>query len=112
MDDRGTSRELEQLQKDLKTGLSRRQFVNRLKGVGLGFGAAFMLGWKGAQALGARELEEGLGLKSSNPAVDHIIGEGQNNRDAAGDTQTKLARYTRIYTRGYTRYSRRLPGPR
>jgi hypothetical protein len=109
MDDGRKSKELNELQKDLKTGLSRRAFVKRLKGLGLGFGAAFMLGWKEAQALGARELEEGLGLKSSNPAVDRIIGEGENNRDNSGEAQTKVAaRYARVYGRyaRYTRYTR------
>jgi hypothetical protein len=105
MDDRGKGKELKQLQNDLKTGLSRREFVNRLKGLGLGFGAAFMLGLREAQALGAGELEEGLGLKSSNPAVDRIIGEGQSNRDNAGDAERKVAAtYARVYGR-YARYT-------
>jgi hypothetical protein len=109
MDGRGKGKELKRLQNDLKTGLSRREFVTRLKGLGLGFGAAFMFGLREAQALGAGELEEGLGLKSSNPAVDRIIGEGQSNRDNGGDAQRKVAAtYARIYGRyaRYTRYAR------
>jgi hypothetical protein len=108
MDDRGKRKDLKQLQRDLKTGLSRRAFVNRLKGLGLGFGAAFMLGLKEAQALGAAELEEGLDLKSSNPAVDRIIHEGQDPGTRAGEAEQRMAavRYARRYARVYTRYAR------
>ena len=35
--------ELKRLQEELKQGLSRRNFLGRLKGAGVGFGAAFVL---------------------------------------------------------------------
>jgi hypothetical protein len=111
MDDRGQGKELNRLQRDLsERGLSRREFVVRLRRLGLGFGAAFMLGLKEARALAPEALDPGLGVKSSNPVVDRIIGEGRDSQNNAGIGQTRLA-YTRYYPRyaRYTRYARVYP---
>jgi hypothetical protein len=101
--------ELKEIQDELQTsGLSRRKFLNRLQAVGVGFGAAFVMGVKNADALSAPE--SGVNLTSTNPALGDIIAEGRQNPmgdelDADGKP-VQLAQYARYYRRGYARYGR------
>jgi hypothetical protein len=132
--DEGKRKEIQALQADLtKSGLSRRAFLDRLKGLGVGFGAAFILGVNedaAAKDAGAPSPADGLSLKSRNPALDEIISEGQEDRrgpssDPANsvESETKFAetsnkfskynkyskkydRYSKEYSKGYTKYSK------
>ncbi|HEY7665501.1 MAG TPA: hypothetical protein VH934_20475 [Xanthobacteraceae bacterium] len=116
-------RRAQEIQKELNNeGLSRRAFLDRLKLIGVGFGAAFVLGVRDADA-GVRS-DATVSLKSTNPALNDIIEEGRkdlgleddrHSRGAAqpagdGDDariQTAYARfYRRGYGRGYGRYGR------
>jgi hypothetical protein len=113
--------ELKKIQEDLKeTGLSRRNFLDRLKGVGVGFGAAFVLGSNKADARDATDA--GLSVKSTNPALDGILEEAkQAQLDEGSENQKVQARegkvdpddplshmaYRRFYRRGYRRFYRR-----
>ena len=104
--------ELKQLQTELQTsGLSRRKFLNRLQALGIGFGAAFVLGVRNADALGH---PDGVNLTSTNEALDNIIAEGRDGDpaeelDADGNpvqtAQYGYGRYNRYYRR-YSRYNR------
>ena len=59
--------EIAEITSELHEGrLSRRGLSDRLKGLGLGFGAAFVLGMTGAQAATAPDAT--VVLKSNNPA--------------------------------------------
>ena len=93
--------------KQLNDGrLSRHGLRERLTALGLGFGAAFMLGLTGAQASPAPEAT--VALKSTNPAVNAIIGV-----QSADQTQTvstplqQLSYYNRYFRRWYNRYYHR-----
>jgi hypothetical protein len=99
--------ELAGLQQDLKTkGLSRRNFLDRVKALGLGFGAAGAVG--GAAA--ARDVtDKAVTLKSTNPAVDNIVTEGREelkNQPAQGPqlAQRYFFRYRRFFFRRYRRF--------
>jgi hypothetical protein len=99
--------ETQQIQEELSgKGLSRRGFVDRVKALGVGFGAAFMLGVKGADAHNATE--NALNIESTNPALDTIIKEGRKEHkgDAEGEV-IQTAWYRRFYARGYRRFYRR-----
>jgi len=103
--------ELKAIQDELQTkGLSRRKFLNRLQAIGVGFGAAVVLGVKNADALAGPE--PGVSLSSTNPVVDEIIAEGVQGLegpelDADGKPiQTAQYYYARGYRRGYARYAR------
>ena len=120
-DGRETRRQAHELQKELNTeGLSRRAFLDRLKVLGVGFGAAYVLGVKAADA--AARSDEMVSLKSTNPALNSIIKEGRHDLGdpAVGEEgdgprlQTaqyygRYGRYGRVYgryARGYARYAR------
>jgi hypothetical protein len=99
--------ELKHVQDALKKGVvSRRSFLDRMKGIGVGFGAAFLLGMKEADAA----LNSGVNVASTHPAVDDIVKEGQAQQVIGDpkDTDPKLqmAQYLRVYRRGYRRYGR------
>ena len=102
--------EIAGLQDDLKTkGLSRRTFLDRLKAIGLGFGAA---GAIGAGASAREAVDANVSLKSTNPALDGIITEGREDARIAtpedGErTQVAQMFYRRFYRRGYRRFYRR-----
>ncbi len=86
--------------------LSRRGLSNRLKGLGLGFGAAFVLGMTGAQAATAPDAN--VVLKSTNPALNSIIQNGTETGQAAtNDKLQQLAWFRRFFRRFYTRFYRR-----
>ena len=96
--------ELKHLQDALKEGtVSRRSFLDRMKGLGVGFGAAFLLGMKEADAA----IDSGVDVKSTNPAIDKIVKDGQNEQALENsDENMQVAQYFRVYRRGYRRYRR------
>lgn len=96
--------ELKHLQDALKEGtVSRRSFLDRMKGLGVGFGAAFLLGMKEADAA----IDSGVDVKSTNPAIDKIVKDGQNEQALDDpDANMQVAQYFRVYRRGYRRYRR------
>lgn len=97
--------ELKHLQDALKDGtVSRRIFLDRMKGLGVGFGAAFLLGMKEADAA---LVDSGVNVKSTNPAIDKIVQDGQTEQALDDpDANTQVAQYFRVYRRGYRRYRR------
>ena len=130
-DGRDIQQQAEDIQKELNTeGLSRRGFLDRVKALGVGFGATYVFGLKGAQA-GVRD--EVVSLGSTNSALNGIIEEGRQVLDPGpvaegGDPQFQTAggwgggssggpygggpapysrgQYSRGYARGYERYAR------
>ena len=88
------------LQHDLKTkGLSRRNFLDRVKALGLGFGAAGAMG----AAASARETTDKVTLKSTNPSVDKIVTEGREDLKPArtDDGRVQVAQF---FYRRYRRF--------
>ena len=86
--------------------LSRRGLSNRLKGLGLGFGAAFVLGMTGAHAATAPDTN--VVLKSTNPALNSIIQSGTETGQAAtNDKFQQLAWFHRFFRRFFNRWYRR-----
>jgi hypothetical protein len=86
--------------------LSRAGLSNRLKGLGLGFGAAFVLGMTGAQA--ATASDSAVVLKSTNSSINAIIDNGSQTGQTAIDSNgQQLAWYTRFYRRFFRRFFRR-----
>jgi hypothetical protein len=86
--------------------LSRGGLSNRLKGLGLGFGAAFVLGMTGAHAATAPDTN--VVLKSTNPALNSIIQSGTESGQAATDDKLQqLAWFRRWFRRFYNRWYRR-----
>ncbi len=83
------------------------QFLDSMKGLGVGFGAAFLLGMNKADAAA----DAGVKVKSTNPAIDHIVEEGQaqqpHDTTEGADPNMQVAQYFRVYRRGYRRYYRR-----
>jgi hypothetical protein len=100
--------ELKHIQDALKEGtVSRRHFLDRMKGLGVGFGAAFLLGMKEADAA----IDSGVNVKSTNPAIDDIVKEGHDEQALEFDpddpnANQQVAQYFRVYRRGYRRYRR------
>jgi hypothetical protein len=84
-------------------GVSRRGFIDRVKALGFGFGAAAALGVEAAQAHNASDTS--LSLKSTNPALDSIINEGgeQQGNAEQGEKKIQEAWYRRFYRRFYRR---------
>lgn len=103
--------ELKQVQDELtKGGVSRRKFLDSMKALGVGFGAAFVLGIKDADALA--NLDPGVTVKSTNPAVDDIVKDAQNDLSLDGgetgrEGEFQVAQYGRVYGRAYRRGYRR-----
>jgi hypothetical protein len=86
--------------------LSRHGLSERLKGLGLGFGAAFVLGMTGAQA--ATAPDSAVVLKSTNTAINSIIDNGsQPGQTAIDGNGQQVAWYTRFYRRFFRRFFRR-----
>jgi hypothetical protein len=109
MGEREKLHQAQEIQRELNDkGLSRRAFLDRLKVLGVGFGAAAMLGVRDADA--DVRSDASVSLKSTNPALNNIIEEGrQDLLGAEGDgpkTQMADGRYSRGYSRHYSRYSR------
>ena len=114
MSNQDKQREIQALQAELiNGGLSRRTFLNRLKGLGIGFGAAFILNVDGsgadAKAAGVPGPVDGLSVQSSNPALSAVMEEGQedrrSSRDPANSDQDEK-KFAETYTKKYTKYSK------
>jgi hypothetical protein len=77
----GDIEKTQQIQNELRSaGVSRRGFIDRIKALGFGFGAAAALGVEGATA---KTSDTSVNLSSTNPALDKII----NDRSQAGQTE-------------------------
>jgi hypothetical protein len=102
-DESNTTRsEIEEIAGQLRDGrLSRSALFGRLKGLGIGFGAAFLLGVSGAQAAAAPEAT--VAVKSTNPAINSIIQGPQAPVAAVGTPLQKIAYYRRYFRRYYHR---------
>jgi hypothetical protein len=80
-----TGQEIERVKRELSGGkLSRRLLLNHLRGLGIGFGAAFLLGVKPSGATGA--VEGAATLRSTNPALNKII---EKHRRVPGSTRSR-----------------------
>jgi hypothetical protein len=100
--------ELNDITNQLHNGqLSRRGLSDRLKAMGLGFGAAFVLGMSGAQA--STNPDSTVALKSTNPAINSIIQEGSATGQTATDAKNfqQLAWFRRFFRRFFNRFYRR-----
>jgi hypothetical protein len=86
-------------------GLSRQGLFDRLKGLGIGFGAAFVLGIGGAQATTAPDTT--VALTSSNPALNSIIQDVPQMPVAGEATPLQKVSYYRFFRRYFSRYYRR-----
>jgi len=107
-DDQDKKRQLEALQQALTKGVSRRSFLDGLKAIGAGFGAAFVFGVNRSEA--ASPADGLVNLTSTNPALNDIVEDSQRqNTGAAAETdeeaRVRLAQYGRLpYGRiGYRR---------
>jgi hypothetical protein len=97
--------EVTDITRQLNNGrLSRQGLRERLTALGVGFGAAFVLGLTGAQATPAPEAT--VALKSTNPAVDSIIQNGTQPGQGA-TVSAPLQQLSRYFRRFYTRYYHR-----
>ena len=102
------SDELSDISNELRSGqLSRRGLSDRLKALGLGFGAAFVLGITGAQA--STNPNATVALKSTNPAVNSIIQDGTQTGQATADgaKPQQIAWFRRFFHRYFNRFYRR-----
>ena len=101
MSEREKLQQAQEIQRELNDKrLSRRAFLDRLKVLGVGFGAAAMLGVRDADA--DVHSDASLSLKSTNPALNDIIEEGR--QDLLGDGPNVQMAYSRGYSRGYSRH--------
>ncbi len=108
--------ELSEIQSELNTtGMSRRKFLDRLKGVGLGFGAVTVVGTGAAQA---HTSEGAVGLKTTNAALGKVVeDEPQAAAEVEGEQNQQEAQYyyrrrfyrPRYYYRPYRRFYYRRP---
>ena len=95
--------DVSEISRELSEGkLSRRGLSDRLKVLGLGFGAAFALGVTGAQA--ATTPDASVALKSTNVAIDSIIKGPQIPAAAVGTPLEKTAYFRRWFRRFYNRF--------
>jgi hypothetical protein len=105
MGDKEKLQQAQEIQRELNDqGLSRRAFLDRLKVLGVGFGAAAILGVRDADP--DIRSNASLSLKSTNPTLNNIIEEGR--QDYLGDgpnIQMASKRYGRQFSR-YSRYAR------
>ena len=103
--------ELKAIQEELNTtGLSRRNFLDRLAAVGVGFGAAFVLGIRDGNALPSPDA--GVSVTSTNPAVDEVLKDGPIEAESVDpdgapiETAQIQLPYARLYSRGRPGYGR------
>jgi len=95
--------ELSDISKELSEGkLSRGGLANRLRLLGLGFGAAFVLGLGGAQA--ATQPDAAVTVKSTNPVIDNIIKSPLLPSTKADTPFKQTAFYHRHFFRTYNRF--------
>jgi hypothetical protein len=114
MDESEKKRQANDLQRELtQTGLSRRAFLDRLTTLGVGFGAASIMGANDADAHGS--MDKAINVQSTNPALSTIIEEGrqqideglQNVAEYGGTPRPGGGFVGNDYGRGYSRaYSR------
>ncbi|MCC6775380.1 MAG: hypothetical protein IT537_01895 [Hyphomicrobiales bacterium] len=85
--------------------LSRRGLLDRLKGIGVGFGAAFLFGVKQSEA----RTDATATLKSTNPALNKILQEDASNDQtgAEGEDARIQTAYVRVFRRAFRRVFRR-----
>src|SRR6266436_9233747 len=101
MHDRGKEHQAQQIQRELNDkGLSRRAFLDRLKVLGVGFGAAAMLGVRDADA--GVQSDASVSLESTNPTLNNIIEEGRQDLVGEDGPNILVAEEGR-YSRGYSR---------
>jgi hypothetical protein len=94
-----------------KKRLSRRGLLQRLKLLGVGFGAGYLLSGKGAEAAvsSGEESEAVANLKSTNPVLNEVIDEsrkeGAAGEESADDDRNPRTRTTfrRVFRRVYRR---------
>jgi hypothetical protein len=99
-----TQHQKQQIQDDLKSpAVSRRGFVDRIKALGFGFGAAVAVGVDEAAAREAPDTS--VNLTSTNPAIEAILNEGneQESQKKPGDKGIQVAWYRRFFRRFYRR---------
>ena len=77
-DDQEKKRQAKEIEQDLNKGLSRRAFLDRLKAIGVGFGAAFVFGVNRSEA--GVPGDALVNLKSTNPVLNGIIEESQQDQ--------------------------------
>jgi len=101
--------QINHLAKELNDGgLSRRGLFDRLKGLGVGFGAAFMLGMRQSEANTAANAATAT-LKSTNPALNDIIEEGKQTRPSGEGAAHEEDRPIQVtFRRFFRRYFRRV----
>ncbi|MBM3607769.1 MAG: hypothetical protein FJX29_04825 [Alphaproteobacteria bacterium] len=94
-----TQQELAALENELKTtGMSRRKFLDRLKGIGLGLGAVAATGAAASAHTGS------VDIKTTNPALGKILEENTESAQGEGEENAQTAQY--YYRRFYRRYGR------
>ena len=97
--------ELSDIQKELNTsGMSRRVFLDRLKGIGVGFGAVAVAG----TAAHAHTGDSAVGLTSTNTALGKIVEDGKVDQAAEveGNPEQHAQYYYRYRRYFYRRYRR------
>lgn len=110
--DTDKKRQARAIQEELHNqSLSRRGLLQRLKLLGVAFGAGYLLSGKDAAALARSEAQASdavASLRSTNPALNEIIDENRKD-DAVGEksaddrsSRIKTA-YRRVYARAYRR---------
>jgi len=106
--ERKSIKQVEQEVNDSK--LSRRGLLDHLKGVGIGFGAAFLLGVRKSEAHAVPEAT--AQFKSTNPALNTIIEEGTQAGEVATQAEGRgalqqMAYWRYWYRRYFSRWYRR-----
>jgi hypothetical protein len=98
--------ELERVSRELSDNrLSRRGLLDRLKGLGVSFGAASILGIKRSEAHQGPNAP--ARLKSTNTTLNNIIEEGSQVTPIAKDQSSPEAEDRPVQTGGYNRSYRR-----
>jgi hypothetical protein len=106
MNDETKRKALNEITQDINSSrLSRRGLLNRLKGMGVAFGAAVMLGVKESEAHNGPAAT--ARLKSTNNALNDIIEEGAQAHPGEGEERPVQTAYFRVFRRFYRRFYRR-----
>ena len=107
MNDETKRKALSEITQDINSSrLSRRGLLGRLKGLGVAFGAAVMLGVKESDAHNGPAAT--ARLKSTNNALNDIIEEGaQAHPGGEGEERPVQSAFYRVFRRFYRRFFRR-----
>jgi hypothetical protein len=107
MNDETKRKALNEITQDINTSrLSRRGLLNRLKGLGVAFGAAVMLGVKESEAHNGPAAT--ARLKSTNNALNDIIEEdARAHPGGEGEERPVQSAFYRVFRRVYRRFFRR-----